>query len=84
MCLPELLMDVMIIKGDTIKLSLIVAVPCHFYSVSCQIHIMGCDVMFSCHVIGPLIKRHCRCRAQRTGSRGGGEIPITRHGKRRE
>lgn len=47
MCLPELLMDVVIIKGDTDKLSVV--------AVSCQIHVTGCDVMLSCHVIGLLI-----------------------------
>lgn len=56
MCLPELLMDVVILKGDMLKVSVISAAPCYFYSVSCQIHVTGCDVMFSCHVIGLLIK----------------------------
>lgn len=56
MCLPELLMDVVIIKGDTVKVSVISAAPCYFCSVGCQIHATTCDVMFSCHVIGLLIK----------------------------
>lgn len=56
MCLPELLMDAVIIKGDRVKLSVITTAPFHFHSVSCQIHVTGCDVMFSCHVIGLLIK----------------------------
>lgn len=46
MCLPELLMDVMIIKGDTVKLSVISAAPRGSYIVSCQIHVTGRDVMF--------------------------------------
>lgn len=56
MCLPELVMDVVITKGDTVKLSVISAALCHFGSVSRQIHVTGCNVMFSCHVIGLLIK----------------------------
>ena len=56
MCLPELLMDLVIIKGVTVKLSVVSAAPRHSYIVSFQIHVMGCDVMFSCHVIGLLIK----------------------------
>ena len=53
MCLPELLMDVAIIKGDTVKLSVISAARCHFDTVSA---VTGCDVIFSCHVTGLLIK----------------------------
>ncbi|CAK6963392.1 Hypothetical predicted protein, partial [Scomber scombrus] len=29
--------------------------PHHCFSVSCQIHVMGNDVIFSCHVIDLLI-----------------------------
>lgn len=58
MCLPELLMDVVITKGDTVKMSVISShqALCHFHSVSRQIHVTDCGVWFSCHVIGLLIK----------------------------
>lgn len=56
MCLPERLMDLVIIKGDRVKLSVIPAAPRQSYVVSCQIDVTGCDVMFSCHVIWLLIK----------------------------
>lgn len=47
MCLPELLTDIAIQKGSTVKLSVISAAPCQ----RCQIHITDCDVMFPCNVI---------------------------------
>lgn len=56
MCLPELLMDVVITKGDTVKMTVISEALCHFDSVSHQIHITDCGVRLSCHVIGLLIK----------------------------
>lgn len=57
MCLPELLVDVVIINGDTAKLSVTSAALCHHvHGVSCQSHITGCDVMFFCDVIGLQIK----------------------------
>lgn len=55
MCLPELLMDAEIIKGDTVKLSVISAATVPLFTVSAVRHWL-CDVMFSCHVIGPQIK----------------------------
>lgn len=55
-CLPELLKDFVLIKGDAVKLSVISAVPRQSYIVSCQIDVTGCDVMFSCYVIWLLIK----------------------------
>lgn len=55
MCLPELLTDAEIIKGDTVKLSVISAATVPLFTVSAVRHWL-CDVMFSCHVIGPQIK----------------------------
>lgn len=47
MCLPELLMDCVIIKGDALR---------QCYIVSRHIDVTGCDVMFSCYAIWLLIK----------------------------
>lgn len=76
MCLPRLLMDAVIIKGDTIKLSVISAAPWHLYSVRYQIHITGCDVMYSLLCDRAADQRLGRYRAQWTGLCDKGEITV--------
>lgn len=51
MCLPELLMEVVTVEGDTVGLSVISSRSRLPSSVSCQSHVTGCDVTFSCHVM---------------------------------
>lgn len=63
-------------KGDTIKLSVISEAPWHLCSVRYQIHVTGCDVMFSLPCDRAADQRLGRYGAQWTGLCDKGEITV--------